>query len=307
MDQTREMRIYLDPVLARSAGAGEHNFLNLVTGVLREADFRVEICETGPEARALAPRKPGHALFHMEQPTHDRALVFRRVYHYPFWAIEPYAERWQWRVAQTPFPAAEVNRNTAKTFFDRWQTKLFGAAANDTSRDGFVYVPLQGRLLNHRSFQSCAPVEMLERILDADPVRRILVTLHPKETYSPDELSAVEKLSRKYPRLSLTKRPMQDCLQHCDYVAAENSSVAFSGYFFRKPALLFAQIDFHHIALGPDDFDRVAHHAPDYEGYIWWFWQRMSINAGREDAPQKIANALRRCGVPLSRYDVTKQ
>lgn len=307
MSVTREMRLYLEPELRRSALAGEHNFLNITLSLLREAGFAVEILGTGAEERAAAPGRPGYALFHMEQPTHDRAMTFRRVYQYPFWTIEPFAERWQWRVAQTEFPAGRISRRQADQFYARWQKRLFGEAPQRTTRDGFVYVPLQGRLLNHRSFQHCAPVEMLERILERDPQRDVVATLHPKEVYTPDEIRAVERLCERFPRLTLSDRDMVTCLTHCDYVVTENSSAAFSGFFFGKPALLFAGIDFHHIALGPEDFDRIASHDPDYAGYIWWFWQEMSINAGREDAPLKVSLALRRCGVPLSRYDVTNE
>ncbi|WP_226941701.1 hypothetical protein [Pseudooceanicola spongiae] len=299
MDHPREMRLYLEPGLLASAAAGQHNFLSLVTEVLGHAGYAISLEETGARARADAPDKPGYALFHMEHPTHDRALTFRRVYHYPFWAIEPFAERWNWRVARRTFRPEEIDRAEAQTFFKRWQKRLFKDAPSKATREGAVYVPLQSRLLEHRLFQTCAPIEMLERTLEGDPHRKILATLHPKVTYSKAELRAVKDLSRRFPRLQLSKAPMEQCLQACDYVVTENSAAAFSGFFFEKPALLFGRIDFHHIALGPEDFDQIAEHRPDFATYIWWFWQKMSINAGRDDAPQKIAGALRRGGIPL--------
>ena len=97
---------------------------------------------------------------------------------------------------------------------------------------------------------------------------------------------------------------MEHLLHDCDYVVTMNSAVGFFGYFFEKPCILFGDIDFHHIALGatPGDlsaFDKIESHTPDYARYVWWFWQHMSINAGRPEAEDKIRDALIRGGWPL--------
>ncbi|NNE50798.1 MAG: hypothetical protein HKN30_00165 [Sulfitobacter sp.] len=145
---------------------------------------------------------------------------------------------------------------------------------------------------------------MVEHVL-AHADREVVATLHPKEDYSALDLTAFRALATRYPRLTVATGQMDRYLATCDYVVTQNSGVAFSGYFFRKPALLFAPIDFHHIAIKanltdlPDSFARVATHQPDYERYIWWFWQDQSINAGRDDALDKIAARLKRFGWPV--------
>ena len=50
------------------------------------------------------------------------------------------------------------------------------------------------------------------------------------------------------PRLRLETGGAAEALAACDLVVTQNSAVAFNGYFFHKPAVLFAEIDFHHIA-----------------------------------------------------------
>jgi hypothetical protein len=35
---------------------------------------------------------------------------------------------------------------------------------------------------------------------------------------------------------------------------------------------------------------------PDYDAYLWWFFQKMSINAGRPDVEDNISAELRRLG-----------
>ena len=299
MDASRDFRLYLSRRLIAEVEAGRHAFLAQVSGVLERGGYRVRLCRNDAAAKDAAPDQPGWAMFHMEHPTHDRALVFRKVYHGPFWAIERQAQRWRWPVAQARFPLHRIDPEKAAAFHARWQRRLFGEAPQQARRDGFVYIPLQGRLLEHRNFQDCAPIQMLERVLEAEPMRPLLATLHPKETYTAEERAALDSLSRRFPRLQLTERPMADLLAHCDYVVTENSSAAFFGFFFGKPAITFARIDFHHICLGPEDFDRIADHAPGYDRYIWWFWQRMSINAGRPNVEQQIAARLHRLGVPL--------
>ena len=79
-------------------------------------------------------------------------------------------------------------------------------------------------------------------------------------------------------------------------MVTQNSSAAFNGYFYGKPAVLFGKVDFHHIALGPDTMDRFEDHAPDYARYVWWFWQNQSINAGHPSAEQKIEDRFRTFG-----------
>ena len=92
----------------------------------------------------------------------------------------------------------------------------------------------------------------------------------------------------------------------CQLVVTQNSSVALAGFFFRKPAVLFAQIDFHHIAgnVPRDGEDRAFatwRNDAEYEAYIWWFLQHMSINAGRppEEVTEKIASVLWNHGWPV--------
>lgn len=298
MADQKILRICLEDPLRRSAEAGEHNFINLVTQVAEKARFRVEFSDIPGQASHT------YSLTHMAPPPNDLGLVFRRVYQYPFWQIEATAERWDWDVARASFDPDAVAPDAAR-FYRFWQKRLFGQAPQDSSRAGYVYVSLQGRLASKRSFQSCSPLEMIEHCLHHDPQRRIVATLHPKEQYAAAELDKLDALARKHPRLTVGSGQMETHLRDCDYVVTQNSSAAFFGYFFRKPALLFAKIDFHHIAVQAEMdrldscFQRVAGHEPVYDKYVWWFWQDQSINAGRADAATRIEARLRRFGWPM--------
>ena len=305
MSEPSIVRFYLEESLRESATAGRHNFIGKIETVLSDAGFDVEFRGNSLEERLLAPDRDGYAIFHMEEPTHARAFTFRRNYHYPFWHIEQTAKRWEWPVARAEFDPEDVPTDEATRFTKFWCRRLFGDWLSASS-GRFVYMPLQGRLLERRSFQTMSPIRMIESVLEFDPERSIVAALHPKENYDAKELATLEKLEAKHARLTVTLGEMDRLLPACDYVATQNSGVALSGYFFGKPAVLFAKIDFHHIAakveeLGAEEAIKTGPDlSPDYSAYLWWFFQDQSINAGRGDAETKIADALKSCGLPLT-------
>lgn len=305
MSEPRLLRFYLDDGLRQSAEAGTHNFIARITRVAEAAQYRVEFRHNSAAERLKSVQRRGYALFHMDDPFHARAMTLRRAYHYPFWAMERSAKRWQWRVAQTEFDAASVDAAQARKFYRFWQKRLFGTAPQNATRAGFVYVPLQGRIRDHRSFQTCAPLDMIRHTIEQVPDTPIVVTLHPSETYSAQDHQALHQITQQHARVRIETGQMERWLAECDLVVTQNSSAAFSGYFFGKPAVLFGQIDFHHIAanvstLGVDGaFAMARRMQPDYAAYLFWFWQIMSINAGRAEADDQIRAAFARAGWPI--------
>lgn len=304
MPNAQTVTFYLDDNLRESAEAGTHNFIGRLARVLQEAGLSVSYRPNSSAARRASALRPGYAMFHMDEPTHARALTMRRVYHYPFWQIEPTTVRWDWYVARSPFPQDGIDWSEARRFQTFWRKRLF-PEQSQTRRDGFVYLPLQGRLTEQRSFQSASPVDMVTATLQHESTRTIVATFHPKETYSEAERQAIYDLSEAHPRLSIRTDAMERLLPACDYIVTQNSSAAFNGLFFNKPMILFARADFHHaasnvFALGVTNaFDTAQSEAPDHAAYLWWFWQKMAINAGRPEAEDQIRTALRRANWPV--------
>ncbi|MEL6841232.1 MAG: hypothetical protein AAFP85_18250 [Pseudomonadota bacterium] len=299
------MTFYLHPKLRKQAERGNHNFLGHVAAVLESSGLTVAYDGDDRLARLRAMARPGRGLFLMDEPVGQRDLVFRKTYIYPFWHIEKSAKRWEWPVAQEEFAPAAQDQHKARNFYRFWQDRLFDGATQTARREGFVYVPLQGRLVTHRSFQFCSPVDMLDAVLTHDPNRDVIATLHPAETYSVQEQKALEGLLARHGGLSIGTETSDVYLQTCDYVVTQNSSVGFMGYFFGKPLILFGKADFHHIALNVERigvdaaFTQVSKHAPDYAGYLHWFLQRRAINAGRPEARVSIRTVLRTHGWPV--------
>lgn len=300
MSPAPTLRTYLEGPMLRNARDGSFNFLNVLKSAVEEAGWRVEWLPTGKEARESAPSRDGYALFHAEAPTHDRAMTFRRAYHYPFWQIETVPQRWRFDVAHSTFDPDQIDPDKARRFADRLRARVIPGP--DPKRDGTILVPLQGIVGRCRSFQTMSPLEMLERVAaTGKPVR---VTLHPGESYNADDLARMQALVRRYRNMSFAPLSLP-VLRDCDFVATQNSAVAFDGYLLGKPAVLFAQIDFHHIGLNVADLGataalaQAAGHRPDFDRYIYWFLQEKAVNATLPDARERIRAAMRKGGWPI--------
>ena len=243
----------------------------------------------------------GYSLFQMEDPYFDRALSFRRVYLYPFWQIENTDKRWEWHTAKAAFNPDSVDASKAQKFADAYRKQLFGKDIT-IRNDGYILIPLQGRLLYQRSFQSMSPIEMIKTTLNYCKDKPVIASLHPSETYTTEETAELDRITKQNSRFSYVTAGSEKLLTGCDFVVTQNSSVAFSGYFLHKPALLFGQIDFHHIAINlwggnaEYAFDQIKSTAPEYDKYLYWMLKQMSIDASSNTAPQKILSAFRRGG-----------
>ncbi len=299
--EEKHLHLYLDlPTLLR-VQEGTHHFFKRMTGLLEKTGWRVELHEETPDELLAAPERSGKALFHMLEPTHQGALTCRRTYVGAFWHIEASAARWEWPVAKTDYDPSAVWPKPAKKFFEFWRNRLF---PETTPRDdGYVFVPLQGRLTEHRSFQSMSPIEMLETTLQQTE-KPIVATLHPSEDYSRTETRALDDLTERYSRLTVSLGGSNKALRDCSYVVSQNSSLAFMGYFLKKPSVLFAGADFHHIAGsvvrdGIEGAFEKLDEGPDFERYLFWFLKQNCLNAGNPEFDTALPKALRKHGWPM--------
>ncbi len=302
MSSEKHARFYLPWPDKQRAEAGDHNFINKVADVLSTAGMQVSF----EDPVAADPRLGGYSVFFMRDPFVRNSVTVRKAYYYPFWHIETTNERWHWEVSNSTFDPSKIDEDAARKFFQSWRRRLYEPLLKSVEKGDFVYVPLQGKLLEKRYFQHCSPVEMLEHVLAQEPDREIVATLHPGEIYSDREQQTLSDLVAKHTRLSLQVGGMQELLPKCSYVVAMNSSVAFAGYFLKKPCVLFAGIDFHHIAANVNElgvagaFKAVRKTKPPYPKYLWWFLQQMSINAGRPEAEDRIRARLAALGWPVT-------
>ncbi|AGT10472.1 hypothetical protein [Paracoccus aminophilus] len=300
MSEANLLRVYLEPPMLKTARAGSFNFLNQLRAAVEAKGWQIDWCETGAAARDAAPSLPGYALFHTEAPTHERALSFRKAYFYPFWQIEPHQQRWRFHVAETPFVPDTIPPVEARAFVERLRARVM--PETKPARENYILIPLQGRIRSCRSFQTMSPLEMVETV--AASGRAAVATFHPNESYSAADRSALQELAARYPNLQIGG-DTQKLLPGCSFVATQNSAVAFEGFLLKKPAVLFGQSDFHHIALNVAELGaqealaRAPSLKPDFERYLFWFLRRMAINATAPDAQDQIRAAMKRGGWPI--------
>lgn len=295
-----DLHIHLEPEMLENARSGRFNFMNVVAEAARSIGWQVRFVPDTPAAHDNWHRQTGHALFHMRPAPDGRALTFRRAYHYPFWQIEPVAQRWRFHVAQSRFDPASVPEAAAQEFLARLRARVLPGPPPRTGET--VLIPLQGRISEWRSFQALRPLDMVQAV--ARTGRPAVVTLHPNEVYHDHELQALHDLSRTHANLTIGGETAP-ILRDCAFVVTQNSAVAFDGLILGKPAVLFGQSDFHHIALNVAQIGaekalaQASTHRPDFARYIFWFLRRMAVNATAPDARMQVLRAMKRGGWPI--------
>ncbi|MBB1492570.1 MULTISPECIES: hypothetical protein [unclassified Paracoccus (in: a-proteobacteria)] len=294
------LRVHLHGGMLRNARAGTFPAMAVLARAVEAQGWRVSFEPASPEAYQTAPPPGDYALLHMKQPLHPRTLTLRRAYHYPFWRIEQVAERWRFAVAQARFDPAEVDGNEAAGFVRRLRRRVLPGP--EPRRGDHILVPLQGHIRRMRSFQTMSPVEMLDAVCRTG--RPVMATLHPSERYDDADHAALAALARRHPDLSIGGDTMA-LLRDCAFVATQNSAVALDGMILGKPAVLFAQIDFHHAALNVAEMGAEAALAaaaearPDLDRYLYWFLKLQAIDAQDPDAGARMLAAMRRGGWPI--------
>ena len=289
MPHTTVASVHLDPPTLASVEGGGFNFLQRLRSAVEGAGWRLDW-------RSESDRHEAHSLWHMRAPPGSGGLIFRRTYHYPFWHIEAEPERWRWPVARAVFDAESVPVTTARQFTERLAARVLPGPPPD--QEGPALVPLQGRIRQHRSFQTMSPLAMVEAVGRSG--YEACITLHPREDYSRDDRRALDRIIAAHPSLQLAEGSPQ-LLRNCAFVVTQNSAVAFDGLILGKPAVLFGQADFHHIALkvaeigATEALARAPRHQPPWPRYIAWFMGQ-AIDAMAPDAEAQVLAALRRGG-----------
>ena len=295
MNRDKRLFLYLNGRQRTAVRAGQGGMMGRVAQAVERAGWPVILLPE--EAREAAAAVDGYHLVLNAEVKGDFCLSLRRCYMDPFWRIEDTNDRWGWEVGRKAFDDASVPAGWARAFRDRWRVQLF--KDQPIRRDGHIFVPLQGKLLRRRSFQSMSPIEMLQATLAADPTRRVIATLHPAEEYTVEERTALNALAG--PRFELSDQPSIRLLATCDLVVTQNSSMALTGFFAGKAAVLFAQTDFHHLAgsVPRDGLAAAFDHAErpvDYAAYLLWFFKRNAITSWADDVEVQILARLRHHG-----------
>lgn len=297
-----ELHYYLRPKALEAVAAGGKGIHAAVRLAVEAAGWKVTL-HPDPQRASMLDRDGYHMV--VNQPVgRDACLTLRPCGWEPFWQIEATNDRWDWQTARLKFRADTVDETRAAAFAANWRKVLFGEI--DIETGGGLLVPLQGKLLQRRHFQSESPLGMLQAVLERWPGRTVTATLHPREVYTDDERLALAQLAATYPALRLSVGGTNAALARCDLVVTQNSTVALKGYLLEKPAMLWARIDFHHIAasvpeLGLDRaFAKVeSDEVPDYARYMFWYLRQNALFAWSDGLQVAIRMRLAALGWPI--------
>lgn len=302
---SRKLIIHAHPELRASIDAGEHNFFSIFRKAFEDAGVDVS---TGPQSRLT-----GHAtrfsrdyhLFQINGAVSKHALNVRQAHFYPYWSIEYANSRYKPRIAAKRFEPEMIGGVLAQVFFSQMKTRHIPERPAETGLRDFALVALQGRLTAHRSWQFADLRGMVRTIQEQDPERLIVLKPHPKEVYSDEDSALIAELAEQQ-NVTVANEDADALLAACAYVVTHNSALAFRGFLHRKQAILFAQTDFHHICQTvrqPDDaakaFAKLRGEPPLFDKYLFWYLQMNCINAGRENAGEKILEMVNECGWPI--------
>lgn len=304
MRQGRRCRILLTERKLNLIKAGEHAFYQGLISVLKRAEYQIEFNRNTFVSRKLALLMPGICFIDEGMETARRGFIVRRSYKRKFFRIEKSQHRKDWGTTNVIFDATKVGASAAETFYEKQVRKLNIQKPDLPVQGSYIFVPLQSEITKKRSFQSCSPVDMIWKVLENDKERQLVITLHPAVDYSKKELKAVGELVEN-PRITLSTAPMNDILAGSDYVVTENSSVALHGILYKKPAILFAICDFHHIfqyvpKVGVEfAFQNVLRDEPDFIKFYYWFFMLQMIPQFSPNLESRISDRLQQLGIEL--------
>lgn len=299
MQRRKMFRIHLhEKHLVAIAQKNSPRFLTLAK-VLCDAGYKVSFHPNTFLHRLWSSLLPVNIIADLSYDTQLPGMLFQRAYISRFWRLENTNQRDDWVITNLEFEPDSVNNKLAERFFRVRAPKISTEVAPEKP---YIFIPLQATLLEKRSFQTASPIDMVRITTEQDQSRQVVISVHPTGHYSKAEMSAVEELIQ-HPRISQSTGSMDTLLAGCDYVVTENSSVALHGVLHRKPAILFATSEFHHIfqyvpKIGIEEaFRRVLIDEPKYVEYFYWFFKMNMIPSEAGNLEEILKKRLQLLGI----------
>jgi len=274
-----QLNIYVPSEMLRIADERPTHFLANVRAAFCGAGFQVSFVDATKAALFGSYSVDAYCLFYRNRPTHAHALEIRPAPFGPFWMIDKTADPAQKVLFKITFDPTGVDPLVADAFFARMVERQIKTEAH---AGGYVFVALQGVIDRQRFWQSMTPVEMVAATVKHEKQRKILMKLHPRESYSSDDLSKLNALIDG-DRVQIVDGDLDASLAGCDYTVSMNSAVSFKGLLYRKPGILFGDTDFHHAFQQVRSksvsacFADVMNDTVEYEKYMFWYLRRQHL------------------------------
>ncbi|HIP23171.1 MAG TPA: hypothetical protein EYG79_06210 [Rhodobacteraceae bacterium] len=281
---------------------GLHGFANMISQIFTTRGYGLRVAGIGRADLWRAKLDNNLHIFDMAGAQGRRALNMRPSVLQPFWAVERPNSRYQGRMAHKVFDPSTVGGGLVTPFFEEMQKLYLNPQGPDIALRDYVLVPLQGQLGKQRPWQYASARGMVETIRAQDPTRKIVLKPHPKETYSAADNVVIAQL-KQLPNVQLLELPIEALIANCAYIVTQNSTAVFEGILQRKPSILFAKSDFHHIfptvksaAEAPEAFARVEAKNMLFMKYLYWYLRMNAADIRQANAPAKTLEMLAEAG-----------
>jgi len=230
-----------------------------------------------------------------------------------FWHLDPHGTKAFSSTGAKPYDPAHVAWSSAKPFYDRLRAEYLHKRRSKYQQtetrlavpQGCVAVFFQGNYPIESGATTHSDLDMLHQILNVAGTHPVVVKLHP---HTADAGIVAQILAIKDPRLSLTAANVHDVLAACCVSVSINSTVALEGNLHRKPAILFGESDFHHIAYPvarygvAGAFKAALAHDGGFAKYLTWYFKRNSLWMARRTLDDDIWRIFTAAGFPKSRF-----
>lgn len=275
----KALKIYVPPEMLHIADNQPTHFLANVRATFQNIGLKVSFETATKDVLDSSYQDDAYCLFYRDRPTHHHALELRPAPFGPFWMIDKTGDPAEKTVFKRSFHPEKVNPDLATSFFQRMTDRHKTAKS---SNNGFVLIAMQGVIGRQRFWQSMTPLDMVRETIAHEPNRKIYVKLHPRETYSHADLSALNDLMDG-DRVQLVDGDLEQYLSACDYTVSMNSSVSLKGLLYHKRGILFGEAEFHHIFQSVQTkgvancFADVLTDMPAIERYVFWYLRRQHL------------------------------
>lgn len=237
-------------------------------------------------------------------------------YFWEFWHLDPVGTKALSSIGAQSYDPASMPYARAERFFAHQRARLvtprlskYGQKAEVTALpQGALAVFLQGEFPIRQGVTRFDDLAMLRAVQAWDGDWPILVKPHPL-VKNPFTLAELAVAVHGDDRITLTDANVHDMLDACAATVSINSTVALEGFLHRKPAVLFGQCDFHHLAgrvMEPEDFAPVLAgqlcRRGGYAQYLAWYFLRHCLRLGAPGLEAAIWQRFAAAGFPKQKF-----
>jgi len=227
-----------------------------------------------------------------------------------FWHLDPNGVKALSSIGHREFDPTAFSAKRVATFFEGLQNRYVRKRNSKYGqREEHVDVPKNAISL---FFQGMAPLstgvskfedfDILELLLNQTSGVPIVVKPHPLVTQK-HEIDFLHDLAKQDNRLFVTDANVHDILQNSAVTISNNSTVALEGFFHKKPAILFGDSDFHHIAhrfhTGDNVLDLIGkakNSRPAYPEFLAWYFLDQCLHLNSKKLKEKVYAIFRQHG-----------